>query len=689
MRKNSNTFVWLFILTLLSLSLTLGSGSRVNAQEANAQEANAQEEPVVRFYLFYGETCPHCHDVMDDFLPQVYEKYGDQVEYEYIEVWNDTDKYLTFLGLETKLGVPEERQGSVPALVIGDKVLIGGSEIPEQLESLIDAYLAQGGVDYTSLENLPEVILPTPTPAVQILIVFEPTQSNFDSLNDIVVSLGETYGDGVEVYTLDTSIPENVETLGELNDALRVLDPPPGTPQVLIDRQMLVGLDEIERELPGLVEKYLAEGGSQLPSLDEIGEDALPTPVPEAQPIYIAYFEKAGCAECASTNYDLNVIKERYPQVQIERFSIEDEENTLLNEWLSNEYGVPEDKHLVAPMLFIGQDVLVDTEANLRNMVAVIDKYVPNGAEPTWSDFDPTDPTITIIERFKSWGAFTILGAGLIDGLNPCAFATLVFLISYMTLTGRQGRDILFVGAAFALGVFLTYLLVGIGMFKVIQTLEIFPLLGRWVYLLTTLICGVLAILTFRDFFRARRGQASDMTLKLPANLRRMVNKVIRENVQVQAFVAMSFVLGFVISLIELACTGQVYYPTLMYMTSNPDLANQAFLYLVLYCLMFILPLVVVFLFSYFGTTSEQLGLFVARHVAKIKASTAALFIGLTLLMAWETAKQFGVSAEQRWTVLVVVAVIIAIGVIVAQILEKSTPAAQVTKRPKHSKRRK
>jgi cytochrome c biogenesis protein CcdA/thiol-disulfide isomerase/thioredoxin len=655
----------LFILTLVALSLTLGCAS----------DAQAQEEAVVRFYLFYGTTCPHCHEVMDNFLPQVSEKYGDQVEYEYIEVWNDTDMYLALLGLETKLGVPEDRQGSVPALIIGDQVLIGSREIPERLESLIDEYLAQGGVDYPSLDDLPEVVLPTPLPTVQILAIFEPNQSNMQVLTDLFVSLGEEYGSAIEVYPLDTSLPENADILAQLNDALGIPTPSPGTLQVLVDRQMLVGQDEIERELPGLVEKYLAAGGVQLPSLEELAQEeeetTTPMPTPEAQPIYIAYFEKAGCQDCARTNYDLHVVEERFPQVQVERFSIENEEGTLLNEWLCNELGVPAEKHLATPMLFVGQDVLIGTEATLRNLMPVVGKYASTGAERTWDDFDPDEAEDSLIEQFEQWGVLVVLGAGLIDGLNPCAFATLVFLISYLTLTGRQGRDILFVGAAFALGVFLTYLLVGVVLSELLQGIEFLPILGGWVYLLTTLICVTLAIFTFRDFFRARRGQASDMTLKLPDNLRRMINKVIRENVQVQAFVTMSFVLGFVISLIELACTGQVYYPTLVFMTSDPEFANRAFFYLVLYCLMFTVPLVVVFLFSYFGTTSEQLGLFVVRHVAKIKASTAVLFVGLALLMAWETAKPFGLDVPQRWTVLGVVALVIAVGAVVAQVLDK------------------
>jgi len=52
----------------------------------------------------------------------------------------------------------------------------------------------------------------------------------------------------------------------------------------------------------------------------------------------------------------------------------------------------------------------------------------------------------------------------------------------------------------------------------------------------------------------------------------------------------------------------------------------------VLYNLMFILPLVVVFLLAYFGTTSQQLSLFVHRHMAAVKLATAGLFV---LLAVW------------------------------------------------------
>jgi hypothetical protein len=93
--------------------------------------------------------------------------------------------------------------------------------------------------------------------------------------------------------------------------------------------------------------------------------------------------------------------------------------------------------------------------------------------------------------------------------------------------------------------------------------------------------------------------------------------------------VPVAFVTGFVVSIIELACTGQVYLPTIIFVTGMPAMRGQAFFYLLLYNLAFILPLVVVFGLAYFGTTSEQLGIFISRRTATIKLGTTLLFLVL------------------------------------------------------------
>jgi thiol:disulfide interchange protein len=176
------------------------------------------------------------------------------------------------------------------------------------------------------------------------------------------------------------------------------------------------------------------------------------------------------------------------------------------------------------------------------------------------------------------------------------------------------------------------------------------------------------------------------MALKLPLRLRRQINKVIRESSQMRAFVAVAFFTGFVVSLLELACTGQVYLPTIVYVMSQPELAAQAFFYLLLYCLMFILPLVVVFALSYFGTSSEQLGQFINRHTSTIKLATGLLFVGLALWMTWTVAPLFGIHSPWNWIVLGVVVAVIGVAVLVLFQVDKRTPPEPARRRRRRSR---
>jgi thiol:disulfide interchange protein len=173
------------------------------------------------------------------------------------------------------------------------------------------------------------------------------------------------------------------------------------------------------------------------------------------------------------------------------------------------------------------------------------------------------------------------------------------------------------------------------------------------------------------------------MTLRLPRSLQRRIHSVIREGAQMRAFIGVAFATGFVVSLIELACTGQVYLPTIVYVLSRPELAAQAFLYLVLYCLMFILPLIVVFVLAYFGTTSEQLGRFVNRRTAAIKLATGLVFTGLALWMTWTMAPLFGVVGTGRWLWVAAVVVLIAAGSVSLWYVGKRTRQKAVPRRHK------
>ncbi|MCD6355670.1 MAG: hypothetical protein J7L66_00165 [Anaerolineaceae bacterium] len=227
-----------------------------------------------------------------------------------------------------------------------------------------------------------------------------------------------------------------------------------------------------------------------------------------------------------------------------------------------------------------------------------------------------------------SW--LTVVLAGLVDGLNPCAFATLIFFVSYLTLSGRKGREIILVGTMFTLGVFLAYLLIGLGFYKVLDLLgTLLNTIARWVYGLTALLCIALAVFSFKDVRKVREGKLEDMSLKLPDGLRKHINAVIRKGRSANRYIIIAFFTGMIISLLELACTGQIYLPTIIFVSSMPELRLRAIAYLIIYNLLFILPLVVVFILAYFGTTSKELTHFLQKHTAGVKIGLGIIFLAL------------------------------------------------------------
>jgi hypothetical protein len=80
---------------------------------------------------------------------------------------------------------------------------------------------------------------------------------------------------------------------------------------------------------------------------------------------------------------------------------------------------------------------------------------------------------------------------------------------------------------------------------------------------------------------------------------------------------------------LELACTGQVYLPTIVFVSGVPELKRHAIFYLVLYNLMFIVPLLAVLAVVYFGTTADRVSRFAESNLARVKMGLTILFLVL------------------------------------------------------------
>ena len=360
---------------------------------------------------------------------------------------------------------------------------------------------------------------------------------------------------------------------------------------------------------------------------EDSGFDRQETP-PDNRAIYTTYFHKRGCQKCARASEILKQLQTKYPQIVVEiKYAKESRE---LLEAMGALYKVPEVKRLTTPAVFIGDEYLLD-ELNEKRLETVIQKYSQTGVASRLpqAEVKTEEASDEIVQRFNAFGTLTVAGAGLLDGINPCAFATIVFFISYMSLVGRGRMEMLVAGGAFAAAVFVTYLLLGMGLLKFLSFLNEFSLVAKCVYLLAATGTFALAFLSLYDAYKAKQGKVKEITLQLPKSLKQRIHKVIREQTRTSGVIIGALVIGFAISALELVCTGQVYLPTITFVMGVEGMRTHALVYLILYNLMFIIPLLVVFGFVYWGTTSMQLGGVLQRHLMPVKLGTGVLLVGL------------------------------------------------------------
>ncbi|MGE9292432.1 MAG: cytochrome c biogenesis CcdA family protein, partial [Puniceicoccales bacterium] len=260
-------------------------------------------------------------------------------------------------------------------------------------------------------------------------------------------------------------------------------------------------------------------------------------------------------------------------------------------------------------------------------------QYSTSGAPAFWQDLDADNGTNSILERFQQLGPLAIAGAGLVDGINPCAFATILFFLSYLHVAKRTPAQMLQVGLAFALAIFLTYLALGAGFAQAISHASAVRAIANIVNWVLAAAALVLAILCIRDGVLCLRGRLNDTTLKLPLFLRKRINAAIRNGARHRRIVLAAFGAGVVVSVLELACTGQIYAPVILYMYHTGAEKTAALGYLVLYNLAFTVPLLIVIVLAFFGLSNERLTAFFQRNAALVKFATGGLFLLILALL--------------------------------------------------------
>lgn len=229
-----------------------------------------------------------------------------------------------------------------------------------------------------------------------------------------------------------------------------------------------------------------------------------------------------------------------------------------------------------------------------------------------------------IAERFT---LATVLVAGFIDGINPCVFATFVLFISFLAVGTSGRKQVLKIGVTYIAGCFLTYFTLGLGLYRLLDVVVSFPLLRGIVNGIAILVLLIFSVISFGDAIRYKLVGVPGVILQLPQKFKNYIRKIMQNSQQRTFVLSGVFVVSVLVTIVESACSGQVYVPTLLYLANNSAGLNQWWGYLLLYNLMFLLPLLLIFAIALYSIRMQLL-----TKMSKINVVVSKTFMGLFFL---------------------------------------------------------
>lgn len=359
---------------------------------------------------------------------------------------------------------------------------------------------------------------------------------------------------------------------------------------------------------------------------------------PIEERISIIYFYEEGNPECIKTIKLLQILTSYYGELEVK---IEDVKKPNTRDWLLYLTKIYRgSQEIKVPTVFVGNQLfLVGYEEIYKGLIGEV---IPS-LEKDYSE-RPTELKRKIQKTFmtlrlsitnfsESFLTPTIIMAGLIDGINPCAISMLIFLISFIARIQNLHRKIFPIGWSFISGSFLAYFVIGLGILKFTANQAIVRIYNL-LYLIFGSLAIILGIISIADAYRVKKHEIDKIKLQLPIKIKKLTHYFIRQIPYTSILLTLfsAFLIGFLMSLLEFPCSGQVYVPTIT-LIGNPLNKISSLLLLVLYNLMFVLPLILIVLISSYYLSSLKIANFISRNLFKIKILTALLFFTLGIYM--------------------------------------------------------
>jgi cytochrome c biogenesis protein CcdA len=282
----------------------------------------------------------------------------------------------------------------------------------------------------------------------------------------------------------------------------------------------------------------------------------------------------------------------------------------------------------LAPSIVAGDTVLMGAGKIEEGLDGAIKEMLeaPAIRKPEISGKDP-------YAVFKDISLPVILVSGLADGVNPCAFAAIALLISIMYVYAYKRKEIAAICLSYCLAVFIAYFVIGLGFLNILYSLKYFYRIASVFRNAVAALCFFFALVSIYDFIVYRKtGESRRLLLVLPDFLKKKISLTIGGNLRepgnkgIIALSAGAFACGLAVSCLEMACTGQVYLPVLVYIFKESKHRPEALTYIFIYNLMFIFPLLIATALFLFGVKSQAFNSFLKKYTGWLKLGLALVF---------------------------------------------------------------
>lgn len=212
-----------------------------------------------------------------------------------------------------------------------------------------------------------------------------------------------------------------------------------------------------------------------------------------------------------------------------------------------------------------------------------------------------------------------VLVTGLIDSINPCAFAVILLLIAFL-FTLRESRiRVLQLGLAYIAMIFIVYFSIGVGLLRVVRLSDdphFVARLGSW---LLIALGGINLLEYFFPNFPIK--------LHMPAFAGDKAHELIKK-----ATLPATLIVGFLVGLCTFPCSGGIYVSIITLLNAKTTL-SWGLVYLVIYNLMFILPLIIILLSLGNRVVAKQWAGWERQHSHKIRLWYGLVMVGLGFVM--------------------------------------------------------